>query len=110
MSKRRLTLVTVLMVISAISACSSATSTTAPAQTVQASSASTANAVPAPMPLPSGEEGMVCADLGALVIAGNSSDPISTVADAMRLTLGQVIYAINNSCPDLKKLESDIGQ
>src|SRR5689334_8416423 len=33
-----------------------------------------------------------------------------TVASANRITVGQVIYAINTRCPDLKNVESEIGQ
>lgn len=53
---------------------------------------------------------MVCADLGALAMAGNSHDPISAVAATTRISVGGVIYSINTDCPDLKDLESDIGQ
>lgn len=106
--------IVVLIALSAIavSACSSSGTSTNnnPTASAAASTAIANVAIPAPSPLPSDEEGIVCADLNALVFAGNSADPISTVASATRITVGQVIYAINNDCPKLKTLESDIGE
>src|SRR5437868_75032 len=96
-----------------ISGCgSSAKSTTHSAQSSSANAVGSpsAAALPAPSPVDSATAGIVCADLNALVIAGNSSDPITTVASATRITVGQVIYAINTRCPDLKNVESEIGQ
>jgi hypothetical protein len=101
-----------LISVLAISACSSSassTSTTSTAANANAAGSPSAVSIPQPQPLPSDEAGIVCADLNALVVAGNTADPISTAAGANRITIGQVIYAINNNCPDLKKLESDIG-
>lgn len=114
MNIRRCTLA--LIAVLMISGCgSSAKSTTSTTQSARPSSANAAGspsaaALPAPSPVDSATAGIVCADLNALVIAGNSSDPISTVASATRITVGQVIYAINNRCPDLKNVESEIGQ
>jgi hypothetical protein len=109
---RRCTLA--LIIIFVISGCgSSATSTThnPPSSSANAAAGSpSAAALPAPSPVDSVTEGIVCADLSALVIAGNSSDPISAVASVNHVTIGQVIYAINNRCPGLKSTESEIGQ
>lgn len=117
-----------LIAVLAISACgSSAASTTSSAPSAQASSAADAGgspssgipsagipsanvgAIPAPSYVDSITAGMVCADLSAMVITGNSADPISDVASATRITVGQVIYAINSRCPKLQTLEAKIG-
>jgi hypothetical protein len=49
---------------------------------------------------------MACTDLSALVIAGNSADPIGAVADVLHITRDQVTQAINDKCPTLKSIES----
>ena len=89
----------------ALVACGSTTHSTS--QVTVASTAPSSAALPssAPSPLNPQTEGMVCSDLSALVITGNSSDPIGTVADANHLTRDQVIQVINDKCPKLKSIE-----
>jgi hypothetical protein len=89
----------------ALSACGSTTHSTSQAPVASAAPSSAVPPSAAPAPLDTQTEGMVCADLSALVIAGNSSDPIGTVADSNHITRDQVIQAINDKCPTLKSIE-----
>ena len=88
----------------ALAACST-THSTSQATVASAAPASAAPTSAAPSPLDTQTEGIVCTDLNVLVIAGNSSDPIGTVADANHVTRDQVIQAINDRCPTLKSIE-----
>src|SRR5215471_14031660 len=89
-----------------ISGCGSSATSTAHNPPSSSQAIASSQAIPEPSPVDSTTAGIVCADLNALAFAGNSSDPISTVADANRITVNQVIYAINHRCPKLKSLES----
>jgi hypothetical protein len=89
----------------ALAACGSTTHTTSQATVTTAAPSSVAPPSEAPSPLDPQTEGMACADLSALVIAGNSADPIGDVADVLHITRDQVIQAINDKCPGLKSIE-----
>jgi hypothetical protein len=89
----------------ALAACSSTTHSTSQATATSAAPSSAAPPSTAPSPLDPQTEGIVCNDLNVLVIAGNSSDPIGTVADTNHVTRDQVIQAINDKCPTLKSIE-----
>ena len=90
----------------ALAACGSTTHSTSQTTVASVAPSSAAPTSAAPSPLDPQIEGIVCANLNALVIAGNSSDPIGTVADANHVTRDQVIQAINDRCPTLKSIES----
>lgn len=92
--------------VMALAACGSgiASSTAAPASRV-ASSAAQASAAPAPVD--TGTPGLVCAGLNAMTFEGDSgADAISTVASAYHLTQAQVVAAIDERCPQLKRIVS----
>jgi hypothetical protein len=89
----------------ALAACGSTTHSTSQIKLASAAPSSAAPLSVAPSPLDPQTEGMACADLSALVIAGNSSDPIGAVADVLHITRDQVIQAINDKCPTLKSIE-----
>ena len=97
--------VALIVLVFALAACGGTTHSTS--QTTVASAAPSSAAPPsaAPSPLDSQTEGIVCSDLSALVIAGNSADPIGAVADVNHITRDQVIQAINDKCPALKSIE-----
>jgi hypothetical protein len=79
----------------------SASGTAAPASRA-ASSAAQASAAAW---VDAGTAGLVCAGLNAMTFAGDSgADAISTVANAYRLTQAQVVAAIGERCPDLKRI------
>jgi hypothetical protein len=92
--------IALIVLVLALAACGSTTHSTS-----QAMVASAAPSSAAPSPLDTQTEGIVCADLSALVIAGNSADPIGAVADVHHITRDQVIQAINDKCPALKSIE-----
>jgi len=89
--------------LAALAGCGSAGggSTTAPAsQTAPtAAPASPAAAVDA------GTAGMICAALNALAFKGDSGgDAIATTATAYQVTQAQVVAAIGERCPQLKRI------
>lgn len=50
-------------------------------------------------------EGVVCAALNALIFSGDSgADAIATAARAHNITQAQVVRAIDNRCPSLKRI------
>ena len=85
--------------VMALAACGSgsASSTGAPASpTAQAS---------APASVDAGTAGRVCAAVNAMTVAGDSgADAISTAASADQLTKAQVVAAIDERCPQLKRI------
>jgi hypothetical protein len=83
---------------------SSATTTSNPPASSPAASTPAALAFTSPPP---GTAGMICADLEALAIAGNSSNPIAAVASTVRVTQAQVVGAIDSTCPKMASLESE---
>jgi hypothetical protein len=86
----------------ALAACgSSSVSTAAPASRA-ASSAARASA---PASVDAGTAGQVCAGLNAMMSEGDSgADAISTVANAYYLIQAQVVAAIDERCPQLKRI------
>ena len=88
-----------------LAGCGSTTHSASQATVTSAAPSSAAPPSVAPSPLDLQTEGMVCADLSALVIAGNSADPIGAVADVHHITRDQVTQAINDKCPTLKSVE-----
>jgi len=97
--------ITLIVLVLALAACGSTTHNTSQAPVTSAAPSSAALPSVAPSPLDPQTEGIACADLNALVFAGNSSDPIGAVADVLDITRDQVIQAINDKCPTLKSIE-----
>jgi len=97
--------IALIVLVLALAACGSTTHSTSQATVASAAPSSAAPPSAAPSPLDTQTEGIVCADLSALVIAGNSADPIGAVADVHHITRDQVIQAINDKCPALKSIE-----
>jgi hypothetical protein len=86
----------------ALAACGSSSASTAAPASRAASSAAQASA---PASVDAGTAGQVCAGLNAMTFVGDSgADAISTVANAYHLTQAQVLAAINERCPDLKRI------
>jgi hypothetical protein len=85
---------------------------TATSTTVKATSTPTTKVTSTPgvVPLDAGTEGRVCAALNALSnqLTGTDtgSQAIGNVAGAYQASRAQVIRAIDDRCPQLKKLES----
>lgn len=100
----RITLGT-FVVLAAIAGCGGSASTTAPAAgSPSAAAAAAGSPSAAPSPVPSGEAGAICADIGAEIIAGDGA--ASGVQGAMavyHISEAQVIAAVAASCPDLSK-------
>jgi hypothetical protein len=87
----------------ALAACGSgsASSMTAPAS----HAASAAASVSVTASVGAATAGKVCAAVNALAVKGDSgADAIATAASAYQLTQAQVVAAIGERCPELKKI------
>jgi len=89
--------------VMALAACGSGS---ADGTTVPASHAASApSSISATASVDAATAGRVCAAVNALAVAGDSgADTISTAASAYQLTQAQVVAAIGERCPELKKI------